>query len=66
MIPSLFILVLVTSILLGLVLIALGGYLWLAAKKVIAGIVLLAVGLALTLLPIALIAFLTITRSTRG
>ena len=66
MIPSLFILVLLTSILLGLVLIALGAYLWLAAKKMIAGILLLVVGLILTSLPIAVLAFFTITRSVRG
>ena len=66
MIPSLFILMLLTSILLGLSLIAIGVYLWWAAKKMIAGILLLVIGLILTSLPIALIAFFTITRSVRG
>ncbi len=66
MIPTLFILMLWTSIMLGLSLIAIGGYVWLAAKKMIAGILLLAVGLILTSVPIALVAFFTITRSTGG
>ena len=66
MIPSLFILILLTSILLGLSLIAIGIYLWWAAKKMIAGILLLVVGLILTSLSIALVAFFTITRSVRG
>ena len=66
MIPSLFILILLTSILLGLILIAVGAYVWLAAKKMMAGIILLAVGLILTSVPIALIAFFTITTSARG
>jgi len=60
------ILVALTSLLLGLSLIGTGAYLWFAAKKTIAGIILLAVGLLLTLAPIALIAFVTITNSTRG
>jgi hypothetical protein len=55
-----------TSIVLGLSLIAIGGYLWLAAKKANAGLLLLAVGLILTIVPIALIAFFTITSSARG
>jgi hypothetical protein len=66
MIPSLFILLLLTGILLGLSLIAIGVYLWWGAKKMIAGLLLLVVGLILTSLPIALIAFFTITRSVRG
>jgi hypothetical protein len=66
MMPTLFSLILLMSILLGLSLIAIGVYLWWAAKKVIAGILLLVVGLILTSLPIALIAFFTITRSVRG
>lgn len=66
MLPTLFILILLASVLFGLSLIAIGGYLWLAAKKLIAGIILLAVGLILTSAPIALIAFFTITTSARG
>lgn len=66
MIPTLFILMLLTSILLGFSLIVIGGYVWLAAKKMIADILLLVVGLILTSLPIALIAFFTITKSVRG
>jgi hypothetical protein len=66
MIRSLFILMLLTSILLGISLIAVGAYLRWAAKKMIAGIVLLAAGLILTSVPIALIAFFTITTSVRG
>lgn len=65
MIP-LWILIVLISIVLGLSLIAIGAYLWLAAKKVIAGIILLAVGLILTLSPIALIAFTMIITSARG
>ena len=57
------ILVLLASLLLGLSLMAVGGYLWLAAKKMIAGIVLLTVGLLLTGVPIALFAYFMITRS---
>ena len=66
MIPSLFILILLTSIMLGLSLIAIGGFLWLAAKKMIAGFVLLAVGLVLTSVPIAFNAYFMITISARG
>jgi NADH:ubiquinone oxidoreductase subunit K len=66
MIPTLFILMLGMSIMLGFILIAIGGYVWLAAKKMIAGILLLAVGLTLTAAPIAVIAFFTITTSLRG
>jgi len=51
---------------LGLSLIAIGGFLWLAAKKMIAGFVLLAVGLILTSVPIAFIAYFMITISARG
>jgi hypothetical protein len=65
MIPSLFILILLTSIMLGLSLIAVGAYVWLVAKKMGAGILLFVVGLILTSLPIALITFFTITRSVR-
>jgi hypothetical protein len=57
---------LLASILFGLSLIAIAGYLWLAAKKMIAGIILLAVGLILTSAPMALIVFFTITTSARG
>ena len=53
-------------ILLGLSLLEIGAYLWLAFKQMIAGIILLAVGLVLTLVPIALIAFFTVTSSVRG
>lgn len=66
MIPTLFILILLTSIMLGLSLIAIGGYVWLVAKKMIIGILLLVVGLILASLPIALIAFFTITTSAHG
>jgi type III secretory pathway component EscR len=45
--------------------IGIGAYLWFVAKKTIAGIILLAVGLLLTSAPIALIAFVTITNSAR-
>lgn len=50
---------------LGLGIMGTGAYLWLAAKKVIAGIILLAFGLILTLIPIALTTYL-ITISARG
>lgn len=53
-------------IILGLSLMAIGAYLWLAAKKMIAGIILLAVGLIFTVVPIAFIAFFTITTSVHG
>ncbi len=66
MLPTLFILIPLASILFGLSLIAIGGYLWLAAKKMIAGIILLTVGLILTSVPMALIVFFTITTSARG
>ena len=66
MIPTLFTLILLTSIMLGLSLIAIGVYLWWAAKKMIAGILLLVVGLILTFVPIAFIALFTITTSARG
>ena len=55
-----------TSIVLGLSLIAIGGYLWLVAKKANTGLLLLAVGLILTVVPIAFVAFFTITSSARG
>jgi len=66
MIYPLYIVVLVASIFLGLCLMGIGVYLWLAAKKIIAGLVLLGLGLASTLVPVALIAFFTITSSVRG
>ncbi len=66
MLPTLFILIPLASILFALSLIAIGGYLLLAAKKMIAGIILLAVGLILTSVPMALIVFFTITTSARG
>lgn len=59
-------LIVLTSIMLGLSLIVIGGYLWLVAKKANAGLLLLAVGLILTVVPIAFIAFFTITSSARG
>ena len=55
-----FVLAALTSILLGLSLIAIGGFLWLAAKKMIPGIVLLAIGLILTSVPIASFAYFMI------
>ena len=58
--------IVLTSILLGSSLMAIGGYLWLVAKKAKAGLLLLAVGLILTIVPIAFIAFFTITSSARG
>jgi hypothetical protein len=61
----LLILIALTSLLLGLSMIGIGAYLWFVAKKTIAGIILLAVGLLLTSAPIALIAFVTITNSAR-
>jgi hypothetical protein len=61
-----FVLIVLASIMLGLSLITIGAYLWLAAKKMISGIVLIAVGLLLTSAPIAVIAFVTIATSTRG
>ena len=63
---SLIVLIALASIFLGLSLMGIGAYLWLAAKKTIAGIILLAVGLILTSFPIAVIAFFTITTSVRG
>ena len=61
-----FLVIVLTSILLGLSLIAIGGYLWLVAKNGKAGLLLLAVGLILTIVPIAFVAFFTITSSARG
>jgi hypothetical protein len=58
--------IVLTSIILGSSLIAIGGYLCLVAKKANAGLLLLAVGLILTVVPIAFVAFFTITSSTRG
>ena len=58
--------IVLTSILLGSSLMAIGVYLWLVAKKAKAGLLLLAVGLILTIVPIAFIAFFTITSSARG
>ena len=55
-----FVLAALTSILLGLSLIAIGGFLWLAAKKMIPGIILLAVGLIFTSVPIASFAYFMI------
>ena len=59
-------LIVLTSIMLGLSLIVIGGYLWLVAKKANSGLLLLAVGLILTVVPIAFGAFFTIASSARG
>jgi hypothetical protein len=66
MLPTLFILILLASIWFGLSLIAIGGHLWLAAKKRIVGAILLTVGLIMASAPMALIVFFTITTNSRG
>ena len=61
-----FSLIVLAGIVLGLFLIAIGAYLWLAVKKKVAGIILLAVGLIFTLSSVAFIALITIMTSSRG
>ena len=66
MIYTFYIVGLVASIILGVGLIGLGVYLLLAAKKIIAGLILLVFGLVFTLVPIALFMFFSIASSVRG
>ncbi len=61
-----YILTLLGSLLLGIILIGVGAYVWLAAKKVTLGVILIAVGLAIILAALAIFGFFTIVRSTRG
>ncbi len=61
-----FLLVLLGILLLGVSLIAIGAYVWLAAKKTTAGLILIALGVIFSLIPIALAGYLTIVSSARG
>ncbi len=61
-----YIISLLCSLLFGILLVGLGAYVWLAAKKVTLGIILIVVGLVFILVPIAYYGFFTIVSSTRG
>jgi hypothetical protein len=61
-----YLLILLGSLLLGISLIGVGIYVWLAAKKVTLGVILIVVGLAFILAPLVIFGFFTIASSTRG
>ena len=64
MLPTVYILLLLGSLLLGLILLAAGAVLWLRVKNKTAGILLVAAGLVLTACPVAVLLWEVITVRT--